>query len=117
MTGTVVGEVLDVVDVLEVLDVLGVLDVVVDVELGAVEAATASVLGGTLGIGAGVVVPAASDTGTVSADVVLGAAASSSPSWPLTSTQTITPTRNTNTTPITAGMLTFQRSPDAGTPG
>ena len=29
-------------------------------------------------------------------------------------THTTTPTRNTNTTPITAGMLTFQRSPAGG---
>ena len=71
------------------------------------------------GIGGGVVVAIDDVAGSV-VDVTVGidepGMAPSSPRPEAAITHTMTPTRNTNTTPITAGMLTFQRSPGPDCP-
>src|SRR5688572_4081890 len=89
---------------------------------GAVGGSVAAAVGGTTvvdGIGSGVVV------GTVGIAAIVDVAtdgtdspgnAPSSSDADATTTQTITPTRNTNTTPMTAGRLTFHRSPGPDCP-
>jgi hypothetical protein len=72
-------------------------------------AAVGAAVGGTIvvdGIGSGVVVGTAVETGPVDVGTEGTDSPGSAPSSPLpdaATTQTITPTRNTNTTPMTAG--------------
>ena len=88
----------------------------------AVGAGVAGVVGATVvstGMGAGLVVPGTELLVVVVTSVVddeLGTVSVATLSSPPVEviTQMITPMRNTNTTPITAGMFTFQRSFGAG---